>query len=156
MERFSLGKTVGGLLSLLLCISGGALLFIPHPSPLATGAVVLLASLGALYWFITGLKQGSEQHSAWYKRPGVLVGLGYLLLLPECWLITTPSLNVPTLKVTAEVVLFLLIFCLFLVAGSAWRKSEPGPVDRPGESFFSQKGPPFRYLYVSNGRKIPV
>ncbi len=144
MEQPGMGKTAGALLPLLLCIGGTALLFIPHPSPLATGAVFLLASLGALYWFTTGLKQGREQRNAWYKQPGVLVGLGCLLLLPEYWFITTTPQSAPIVEIIGEVALFLLIFLLFLVADYVRKKSEPGPVDRPRESFFSRKEQPFR------------
>jgi hypothetical protein len=135
---------VVGLLPPLFCIGGGAVLFVPHTSPFAVRAIFLLAFLGALYWLVTGLKQARDQHRVWYKQSGVLVGLGYLLALPEFWFITTTPTNALTIEIIGEIALFLIIVILFVVASYARRQSEPGPVDdRRRESLFSRKTPPF-------------
>lgn len=141
MHRSGLGK-VAGLLPLLFYISWGVVSFVPHSSPffLSTAiASLLLTLLAALYWFATGLKQGREQHRAWYKQVGVLVSLGYLLALLLLGLHAAAPAN--TLNFTSEVVLFLLIALLFGVA--RW-KSGPGPAQSRRESVFSRKAPPTR------------
>jgi hypothetical protein len=47
MQRSGLGKTLAGLLPLLVCIGWAGVVFVPHSSPYATITVLLLALLGA-------------------------------------------------------------------------------------------------------------
>lgn len=155
MHRSGLGKTVAELLPALLCIGSGVVASVPHPAPFASTATVVLAVLGAGYWLTTGLMQGRDQHSAWYKPSRILVGLAYLLALPECWRFATAPAHAPTLMSIGEIGLLLLILLLGVAASYASRESALGSHERRRERFFSRKTPPFNEHHTC-GQEVNV